>query len=259
MRATLLCVLLLALLAVAASQPVAPIIKRTNNLADNITSCPKGQGLATNARPYKCSPCKAGFYKGDETLTGCIACPINAWSPQGSEACYVCPGGTSTEGVEASAACTECAFGSVINYSWTGANPTLRCLACGVGEYQPLAGQQACLKCPASMGTNGATGSGECYAGNSGGNTVDVVPSALPGGGAGTAKSLLQILSKRSTKPSGNKHVRPSEAAPHKPQIIKRASYKGKTPRPATPKTGRASLDVTARNNALKAKASKRK
>lgn len=260
MRVSLLCIVALLGMAalVAAQAPVAPVIKR-QNLAGDITSCPIGQGLATAAKPYKCAPCKAGYYKADTSLTGCLPCVKNTWSPQGDKQCYLCPEGTSTEGATAAVACTECAYGEHLSYKWSTANVDIRCKKCPKNEYQPLAGQNVCLKCPAGMTTQDAEGSGECYA-VGGGNTIDSDNKPKPGA---PAASLIQTLASKITvaqKPA-IKGVKPASAAPTKPQIVKRASYKGKSPRPQKPNSSgvRAAADALARSNAKKAKASKAK
>jgi len=105
------------------------------------------------------------------------------------------------------------------------------------------------------MSTNGATGSGECFA-TGGGNTIASAAGG-PGAGVGAAKSLLQVLSQRlvSAKPAA-KGVAPATAAPHPPQIVKRASYKGRAA-PAGAKGVRATLEKTAATHAKQAKASK--
>jgi len=255
MRVLLLLALVASFAVVAYAQaPVAPVIKR-DNLAGDITSCPIGQGLATNQKPYRCAPCLAGYYKNDATLTGCLPCQVNAWSPQGSNTCYWCPGGTSTEAHGASAACTECPYGQVLNYAWAGGNEALRCTACGVNTYQPLAGQISCATCPGGMTTQGATGAGECFAVGGGNTIANVAAGGAPGVGA--AKSLLQVLSKRlvASKPA-TKGVAPSTAAPHAPQIVKRSSYKGRA-NPAAKGT-RSTVEAAAAANAKAAKASKK-
>jgi len=103
------------------------------------------------------------------------------------------------------------------------------------------------------MTTQGATGSGQCFA-VGGGNTIANAAGGAPGVGA--AKSLLQVLSQRlvASKPP-QKGVAPATAAPHPPQIVKRSSYKGQAA--AGAKGTRSSIEAAAASNAKAAKASK--
>jgi len=108
------------------------------------------------------------------------------------------------------------------------------------------------------MSTKGAVGSGECFAATEGGNTIDNGNGGKPGSGVGAAKSLLQVLSQKVTaKKPATKGVAPATAAPHPPQIVKRASYKGRAA--AGAKGSRAVAEAAAAGNHKVAKASRKK
>jgi len=193
MRVTL-ALLLIAVVAVAAQQPAAPI-KKAKSFAGGAATCTPGTGVvsADATSGNACAPCLAGYYQANTGTLACTACPAGTWSPIGSRACYTCPAGT-ISGVAADS-CEECGYGTVTtgytqSNAFTGFNRGMtsgdittntRCFPCDVNWYQPKAAQTVCMPCPANTNTAGAQGQGACFAA-SGGNTVAGNGGAAPGG-----------------------------------------------------------------------------
>jgi len=210
MRVTI-ALLLLAVVAVAAQTPTAPI-KKASDFAGGAAICKPGTGVISadsSAAGNGCAPCLAGYYQAKEGTLACTACPAGTWSPIGSPACYTCPSGT-ISGV-ASDSCEECGYGTVTTgytsgNAFTGFNRGMtsgdittntRCFPCDVDWYQPKAAQTVCMPCPANTGTAGAQGAGACFA-RTGGNTVAGAGGAAPG-----SASLLETTPTAGAKKAG--------------------------------------------------------
>ena len=101
--------------------------------------------------------CPAGTFKTDvfgfNVGSGCQQCPVGTYSAAGVTECTKCPNGSYTSEVGQ----TECEASSCSPGYYQAVTPQLRCVACGYNTYQPLPGQNECLKCPHSIGGRGHT------------------------------------------------------------------------------------------------------
>ncbi|GMI22709.1 hypothetical protein TeGR_g13157 [Tetraparma gracilis] len=147
-------------------------------VASDCTDCAAGE--SNNAASTVCESCPAGTYSTAASL--CTECGLGKFSvaigATIAQTCEPCAAGTSTEGTEGNAACTDCPAGS--SAPSTGYST---CAACVPGTYSESAASTACTACTAGEYADqvGMSSCTTCEPGHFSGSGA-VVCNACPGG-----------------------------------------------------------------------------
>jgi hypothetical protein len=119
-------------------------------------------GMYSNATD--CTGCKPGFFQSNPGKSACVSCGRGTYSNKSlSRHCDMCPTGYRAERLEAAVRCLACGVGE---YQENSAQTA--CKECGMGKITSTAGSAFCTACLAGMHSNSnvrATGCVKCLPG----------------------------------------------------------------------------------------------